>query len=167
VYFELGHCYRGDGDYDQAEYAFKKAIELSPENEFAYGGLMILYGEMGKYRSMLECGEALNKLRMYYSFPTRNNYFQLKQTLDQRRIKLACMQYPMRTIESLKKIFEEERNIIFIDNEKVFKEALKRGKYEDYFRDNFAGDFGHCTPKGNCLLAENIANVILKEVFGK
>jgi hypothetical protein len=31
----------------------------------------------------------------------------------------------------------------------------------------FAGDFGHCTDKGNRLLAENIATVILKEVFGR
>jgi lysophospholipase L1-like esterase len=29
------------------------------------------------------------------------------------------------------------------------------------------GDFGHCTPKGNRLLAENIAQTILKEVFHK
>jgi len=31
----------------------------------------------------------------------------------------------------------------------------------------FGGDFGHCTPKGNRLLATNIADVILKEVFHK
>jgi len=34
-------------------------------------------------------------------------------------------------------------------------------------RDMFGGDFGHCTQKGNKLLAGNIADVILKEVFGK
>jgi hypothetical protein len=31
----------------------------------------------------------------------------------------------------------------------------------------FGGDFGHCTPKGNMLLAQNIADVILGEVFNK
>jgi hypothetical protein len=31
----------------------------------------------------------------------------------------------------------------------------------------FAGDFGHCTVKGNTLLAQNIADVILREVFNK
>jgi hypothetical protein len=36
-----------------------------------------------------------------------------------------------------------------------------------YFVDMSGGDFGHCAPKGNRLLAENIANVILKEVFHK
>jgi len=42
---------------------------------------------------------------------------------------------------------------------------LKKISYNDYFTDMFAGDFGHCTRKGNRLLAENIANVILKEYF--
>jgi hypothetical protein len=28
----------------------------------------------------------------------------------------------------------------------------------------FGGDFGHCTPEGNRLLAENITEVILKRV---
>jgi hypothetical protein len=73
----------------------------------------------------------------------------------------------MCTIAPLKKIFEGQEGIIFVDNEKVFKEALKNAKYEDYFRDMFGGNFGHCTPKGNKLLAENIANTILKEVLGK
>ena len=31
--------------------------------------------------------------------------------------------------------------------------------------DMFGGDFGHCTVKGNRLLAENVARVILKEIF--
>ena len=39
-------------------------------------------------------------------------------------------------------------------------DAVKQGKDDDYFRDMFGGDFGHCTDKGN-------RNVILREVFGK
>jgi lysophospholipase L1-like esterase len=74
----------------------------------------------------------------------------------------------MRNLEPLKKIFQGNREgIIFVDNERIFKDALKQGIYWNYFRDTFGGDFGHCTEKGNRLLAENIANVILKEVFGK
>ena len=62
-------------------------------------------------------------------------------------------------------MFESKEGLIFVDNEKVFKDALKTAKYEEYFKDNFAGDFGHCTDKGNRLLAGNIANIILKECF--
>jgi hypothetical protein len=64
-------------------------------------------------------------------------------------------------------MLEPYEGVIFVDNERVFKEALKKGEYRDYFSDTFAGDFGHCTEKGNRLLAENIANVILKEYFNK
>jgi len=31
----------------------------------------------------------------------------------------------------------------------------------------FGGDFGHCTDKGNKLLANNIAGAVLKEIFGR
>jgi hypothetical protein len=59
------------------------------------------------------------------------------------------------------------KEIIFVDNKKVFKDAVKKDGYNTYFVDMFGGDFGHCTVKGNRLLAENIANTILKEVFHK
>lgn len=37
---------------------------------------------------------------------------------------------------------------------------------ENYFTNNCGGSFGHCTPKGNRLLAKNITNNILKKYFG-
>jgi hypothetical protein len=73
----------------------------------------------------------------------------------------------MRSVLPLKKIFQIQEGIIFVDNEQIFKKAVKKSGYKEYFIDMFAGDFGHCTEKGNRLLAENIANVILKEAFGK
>jgi hypothetical protein len=101
----------------------------------------------------------------YYNPDTVNNYKEIKKILEKRRIQLVCVQYPMRRVESLKKIFEETRDIIFVDNEAIFKKAVAKESYDDYFVDIFGGDFGHCTPKGNRLLGENIANVILREVF--
>jgi len=99
---------------------------------------------------------------------TANNYQKLKAILDKRGIIYVCVQYPMRNIESLKKIFQgNDKGIIFVDNEKVFKDEVAKYGRQDYFKDTFGGDFGHCTEKGNRLLAENIAKVILKEVFGK
>ena len=74
----------------------------------------------------------------------------------------------MRSIAPLKKIFQgNERGIIFVDNEQVFKDGVKKEGTRAYFRDMFGGDFGHCTEKGNRLLAGNIARAILKEVFNK
>jgi len=52
-------------------------------------------------------------------------------------------------------------------NEEIFKDEVAKYGRQNVFIDMFGGEFGHCTKKGNRLLAENIANVILKEVFGK
>ena len=108
-------------------------------------------------------------LRLNYYIPaTVNNYHALKSILDKRGITYVCVQYPMRNIEPLKKLFQgNDEGIIFVDNEKIFRDLVAKEGYQSYFRDAFGGDFGHCTEKGNRLLAENIAKVIVKEVFEK
>ena len=109
---------------------------------------------------------SLSRLEFYVPV-TVNNHRKLKEVLDRKGIRLICVQYPMRNVEQLKKIFGKDEDVIFVDNESVFKEAVKRSGYKEYFKDMFAGDFGHCTQKGNRLLAQNIAHVILKEVFNR
>lgn len=157
------------GKFSQAEGSFKKAIELKSFNcDIAYGGLALVYNEMGRIEPAEECYKKANELRLWYYKPvTRNNYLKLREILDKRRVRLVCAQYPVRSIAALKQIFEDQKGVIFVDNEKVFKDMLKKASYKEYFKDMFGGEFGHCTPKGNRLLAGNIANVILKEVFKK
>ena len=75
------------------------------------------------------------------------------------------MQYPLRGVESLKNILTSIKKIIFVENKSNFQEALKQAEYSNYFSDTFGGDFGHCTRMGNRLIAENLSNVILKEIF--
>ena len=91
---------------------------------------------------------------------TKANYNQIKDTVIGHGLTLVSIQYPMRSVEPLKSLLDFDRRVRFVDNEQIFKEAVGRSRYEDYFSDNFAGDFGHCTPKGNRLLAENIARVV-------
>ncbi|MFH0739383.1 MAG: tetratricopeptide repeat protein [Candidatus Omnitrophota bacterium] len=170
AYMLLGTFFHIDqGKFTQAEEALKKAIELNPLNDSAYGALAAVYADMGKNDFSHEYFKKANKLREeYYNPMIARNYLKFKKILDKRKIKLVCVQYPVRSVEPLKKIFEEQQKTIsFVDNEKVFKEALRKTSYKEYFVDIFGGDFGHCTEKGNRLLAENIANVILKEVFGR
>jgi tetratricopeptide (TPR) repeat protein len=168
IYIMLGQVYKEQKRLTESKQAFKKAIELNPENELAYGGLATIYGEIGQDELSKVYAEKADKLRDKFNNPvTLNNYRELKQILDKRKIKLVCVQYPMRSIAPLKKIFKEDENIIFVDNERLFKDAVRKDGYNAYFQDMFGGDFGHCTQKGNRLLAQNIANVILKEIFGK
>ena len=59
-------------------------------------------------------------------------------------------------------LIKRPEGIIFVDNEEIFKQAITQGSYDEYFSDRLGGDLGHLTPKGNRLLAENIANEILR-----
>ena len=165
-FFGLVSAYKHLGRYDRAEEILKKAIEKNSGNDWMYGTLALLYEELGKYDLAKEYFKKTNKFRLEnYNSIIQQNYQRLKEIVTQKEIKLVCVQYPLRSVESLKKMFKNKEGIIFVDNEGVFKEALKQASYDEYFADIFVGDFGHCYPKGNKLLAENIANVILKGCF--
>jgi Flp pilus assembly protein TadD len=163
AYAGLGWIYRRQGKLFEAEEYFKQAIALNCannlKNEWGDRALKSLYREMN--RADLE-EEYAKKVTDEYGPLTVDNYRKLKAILDKRGIRLVCVQYPMRSIEPLKKIFAGEPGVIFVDNERLFKDAVAQGGYKEYFRDMFAGDFGHCTAKGNRLLAENVAEMILK-----
>jgi len=169
AYVELGWIYYHQGRLFEAEESFKKAIELDPLNVRAYGALKVLYIEMGNSRLAREYDKKAKESRLsHYSSMTIDNYHKLERILDKRGIAYVCVQYPMRNLEPLRKIFQgNDKGIIFIDNEKIFKDVVAKYGYQNYFNDKFGGDFGHCTKKGNRLLAKNIANVIIKEVFHK
>ncbi len=168
AYAMLGWYYEHQGEYSKAENTFKKGIEINPESDILYAALGILYRKIGKYKLAEVFRRKSNGLRLKrYNSMTLNNYLNIKKILDNKGAKLICAQYPMRSVEPLKKIFKDDKGVIFVDNESTFNNVIEQEDYRDYFVDMFAGDFGHCTPKGNQLLAENIANVILKEVFGR
>ena len=101
--------------------------------------------------------------KIIYNSTLMNNYKKIKEILDGHKIKLICVQYPMREVDSLKRLFKDPEPMVFIDNERIFKEAVQTSGYNALFTDAFAGDFGHCTAKGNTLLAENIKNFILNK----
>ncbi len=169
AYIVLGWAYLDQGKLSKAEASFKKDIALNPKNHKAYRAQKELNIEMGNSRLAREYDKKAKELELNYYIPmTIGNYNKLKAILDKRGIVYVCVQYPMRNLEPLKKIFQgNAEGILFVDNENIFKEALKKSGYKEYFTDMFGGDFGHCTKKGNQLLAENIARVILKEVFGR
>jgi len=168
AYQELAAIYREQGKFPEALALFKQAIAVNPkEAGILSRAIKVLYTDMGNPRLARDWDEKAKDSGSNFYFPVEiANYHKLKAILDKRGIVYVCMQYPMRSIEPLKRIFQDNaEGIIFLDNEKIFSDAVRQGKYGDYFRDMFGGDFGHCTNKGNRLLANNIANVILKEVF--
>ena len=167
AYIKLARLYLSQGKTFQSEDLLRKVSEL--KNERAYEALSAVYKELGKPELAKAYAEKADRLRLEEFNPiTVQNYRRLKDILDKRGIRLVCVQYPMRSVVPLKKIFQgEEKEIIFVDNERIFRDAVNRDGYDTYFQDAANGDYGHCTDKGNKLLAENIANIILKEVFHK
>ena len=162
AYFRLGELYKEQGKLQQAEQEFKKALELNPGNSRARYGIEGIYWKRGQFH------QAEAPYYLEYNPFTTNNYHALKAILDRRKIRLVCAQYPMRNVAPLKNIFAGQADdIAFVDNEKIFREAVKKEGYGAYFRDIVGGNFGHCTDNGNKLLGENIAGVILRKVFHK
>ena len=70
------------------------------------------------------------------------------------------VQYALRKTDILKNAFGSEIN--YISNFEVFKSLLKQYAYDDLFIDSAAKDFGHATPFGNRVIAENVAQELLK-----
>ena len=168
AYIELGLCCMYQGKYSQAEKMFQRSLQLKPEDDKVYAALAIVYQETGSPGLAIEYHKKAEAIRAIVCSPNLYmNYQKLKQALDKRKIKLVCIQYPMRSFEPLRKIFAGDGSAIFVDNEKIFKDAVKKYGFKKYFTDMFGGDFGHCTPEGNRLIAQNLANVILKEYFNK
>ncbi|MFA4984284.1 MAG: tetratricopeptide repeat protein [Candidatus Omnitrophota bacterium] len=165
AYVGLGWLYIYLGRPLEAEETFSKTLEPDSVKGYAYASLGALYADMAGYNNT---DKAMRIRERFYNPVTINNYYRFKQIIDRRKIIWVCAQYPMRSIEPLKKMFRGDgKGVIFVDNERIFKDAVAAHGYQNYFKDMFGGEFGHCTTEGNRLLAENIADVILRECFHK
>ena len=121
------------------------------------------YAGQGKRRASVQSYEEAS----YYAPLTRRSYRALLQSLLQRQIRLVAVQYPGRSVEPLRRLFEPGLGVLFVDNEASFQRAVAREGYSELFVDDCYGDFGHGTARGNRLLARNVAAVILAELTGK
>jgi tetratricopeptide (TPR) repeat protein len=164
AYIWLAWVYQIKNEPNLAEEVLKNGIEQNPDNDILYGSLAQHYEDLGQYDLAEKYFEKANNIRLkFYNPITNKNYKELNAILKKRGVTHVIMQYPMRSVEPLKKMFKDRSDIIFVDNENVFKKAVKEKGTKQIFVDMFGGEFGHCTLKGNKLIAENVANVILKE----
>lgn len=151
--------------YNEVDRFLESAIEVNKNNDSAYALRALLSYELKEYPI---AEKYMKKVGVLYSDPyaatAKQNYRVLKALLDKKGIRLVCVQYPMRRVKPFKEIFEPGDDIIFVDNETSFKSAVLKSGYKEYFVDIFGGDFGHCTDKGNRLLADNIADAILERM---
>ena len=61
-----------------------------------------------------------NTEKAYRNQVTIYNFNKIKEILDEKKIKLVIMQYPLMDAKPLEGMFSSKENIIFVDNEKFF-----------------------------------------------
>ena len=170
IFTEVGGWFKENGFYSQAQEVFELAIKMNSLEYSLYEQLSQIYLAQGKLEEAKKFHEQFlsGEAELYKYLPsTVYNYNRIADTVLSRGIKLICMQYPLRSIDPLKKLLKSKDKIIFVENKSNFENALKEWEYGNYFSDSFAGDFGHCTRAGNRLIAENVVNVIINEILSK
>ncbi len=162
----LWSCHRKLHNTPAAIQAAERALAANPRNYLALTQLAALYPKMGDTARAEERSRQARELANGAFNPaTSRNYRRIREILAGRKVRLVAMQYPVRPVASLRAMLAPPGQEVYVSNEENFLEALKNNPPRTIFTDHFAGDFGHCTPEGNRLIAENLARAILYEVF--
>ncbi len=75
------------------------------------------------------------------------------------------IQHPTRKVSILKEIIHDFPLIKCVDNEKYFKDAIRKYGYKKLFSDRMLGNSGNLTARGHKLMANNIIAFLKKEYF--
>jgi tetratricopeptide (TPR) repeat protein len=167
-YVEFGSWLLDRGYPEKAESFLLKALGQNPRDPEISRFLAESYHRQGKEKEAEKFRQesaALQEQASMYLPETVRNYREMVAHIQARGGKVIVMQYPLRPLAPLRAIFNRPQDIIFVDQETNFKTALKTERYDTYFKDYFGGDFGHCTRQGNRLIADRLAEVILKQVL--
>jgi lysophospholipase L1-like esterase len=163
----LAGIYLSSGREEAAVDVFRDAIQRHPESEYFHRKLGGIYDELGKTELAQEYLRRSEELAMRRVLSvTKANYRTATEILQDRGIQVVAMQYPMRSVETLSYLLTGAEDVLFVDNQATFRDAVARYGYDALFRDRFAGDFGHCTRRGNRLIAENLVATVFEPLFG-
>ena len=142
-----------------------KLVKVMDEDSSNFYGFEAINAIKNKdYQKAKEYFDKAEEIRLHhYDEKNFNLYKSIIRKLIDNNIKVICMQYPLRSVVSLQNILKDETyydKITFISNEKLFKDALINDGYDKFFKDQTAGDFGHCTDLGNTMIAENVVKTL-------
>ena len=172
AYILLGHKMLDEGRYKDAEELFGEVLAFDPGNKQAKAALAEVFNKSGREHLAVEIYESSEAI----PFQTADSYQKIVSLANERGIKFVAVQYPLLNMDKLETILTPNLggsvlavsgnpDLFLVDNEGVFKKALKSASYEELFADDFAGSFGHATKKGNFILASNIAETIMNKVL--
>ncbi|MBU1863641.1 MAG: hypothetical protein KKH94_08275 [Candidatus Omnitrophica bacterium] len=164
----MAFFYIAQEQYSEFRQLYEDQINKDPYNSWAHRGLGLYYYLMEDETTAQTSFQRAEQVESTLFDSRLSRYYrQLNDIAKKHGIPLVCVQYPVRNIKPLKQFCSFDDTIVFVDNELTFKTSVRNEGYTEYFTDSFAGDFGHCTRKGNRLLAKNIAQVLLREYFGQ
>ena len=151
---------------DQQKDKIINTISKKNIDDTTYGFLAINAIEQKNYKKAQEYFDKAEEIRLNFPNTKIYNLYKLiiKKLIDN-NIKVICMQYPVRSIDPLRKQLENElyyKDLVFVSNERLFKEALMKNDYRKIFTDQFAGDFGHNSDVCNEMIAKNVVNTLEK-----
>lgn len=151
-------------DYYNAVLCAKIALCYSPDSLISVKHILKMEKELNI--KVVIKDNMLKKTKRVNTYSiTQTIYSKITDAVFDSDAQFISMQYPTLPVFLLKEILHKSKyynKIIFISNEQNFKEALQTHKPEDIFRDMFGKSFGHCTELGNTIIAENVAETILK-----
>ncbi len=161
-YHWLIESYSERQDFANAESVFKEALSCGMADDSLYGIMRICSEMQKKYDLAAKYfhKEKESSLENYNAM-TYHSYQRLKEITAEKGIKLICVQYPLRSIDILRALVGNTEEVMLVDNQQLFEDAVAERAYQEYFTDIFGGNFGHCTRRGNRLLAENVARRVL------
>ena len=162
----LAGFYERAGRDADAEVALRLVAEsINPGKDATYRPLIDFLERKGRrieaerYQS-----EQLRVRHEYVNPATRENYIRLYRLARRHDLPLLAMQYPKRSLESLRRFFPQSEGVTFVGND-FFDELILRHGHDRYFTDHFAGDLGHFSQITNCIVATRVAGAILRQVL--
>jgi hypothetical protein len=168
-FFDIGIIFSEYECYNDALVNFNEAYRLNENNEIPTIQYLeiknIKYASSKKNNIKLIRNEDLDA-------STRSKYLYVYSVLKKKGIRYYAMQYPTLDIGILKNILDNKEDVVYISNKENFEKALASSSEESIFDDlmgkeiqgAFNGDWGHLTPKGNSIVADNAAIVMLKDL---
>ena len=159
---DLANMLEAQGRHDELRALFSSWRGKGPAAELQAARAAVYYQIRGEEALAQQQAERAQRIRQQLQHSmTARNYQRVQDMLWVRGVKLVAVQYPNRPVEPLQALIAWRPETVLVDNEEVFRRALRETPYEALFWDRCYGDFGHGTRQGNRLLAENVAREVV------
>ena len=171
LYDLLAKVLSDNNEIAKAEIVLERSLHLPADDLDALKALQIKTNESMYDCQMLskmynldhkpEYSSVLKQKIGQYEQIRSNAYEKIYQMLKDKDIPLIAVQYPMKSVKTLMDSLPFLDKRYFVDNEMIFKNAVAKSGYFDYFVNQEFNESGHLTPKGCRLIARNISDTVL------